>query len=65
MLAGLIASLTAQTKRSSLINCILACMVMGRAAEVLSTKRSERGILTRDILAYLPFFLKHLEGGED
>ena len=65
MLAGLIASLTAQTKRSSLINCILACMVMGRASEVLSTKRSERGIRTRDLLAYLPFFLKHLEGGED
>lgn len=65
MLAGMIASLTAQTKRSSLINCILACMVMGRCAEVLSTKRSERGILPRDILAYMPFFLKHLESGEE
>ncbi|MBQ8966172.1 NAD(P)H-hydrate dehydratase [Ruminococcus sp.] len=65
MLAGLIASLTAQTKRSSLINCILACMVMGRCAEVLSKKRSERGILARDILAFMPFFLKHLEGGEE
>ena len=64
MLAGLIASLTAQTKRSSLINCILACMVMGRCAEELSKKRSERGILARDILAYLPFFLKQLEEGE-
>ena len=65
LLAGLIASLTAQTKRSSLINCILACMVLGRCAEELCTKRSERGILARDIVAYLPFFLKHLEGGED
>lgn len=65
MLAGMIASLTAQSKRSSLINCILACMVMGRAAEDLSQKRSERGILAREILAYLPFFLKHLEDGED
>ena len=65
MLAGMIASLTAQTKRSSLINCILACMVMGRAAEELSRKRSERGILARDILAYLPIFLKTLENGED
>ena len=63
MLAGLIASLTAQTKRSSLINCILACMVLGRSAEVLSIKRSERGILARDILAFLPVFLKHLEDG--
>ena len=65
LLAGLIASLTAQTKRSSLINCILACMVMGRCAEVLGQKRSDRGILARDIVTYLPFFLKHLEGGED
>ena len=65
LLAGLIASLTAQTKRSSLINCILACMVLGRCAEELGKKRSERGILARDIVAYLPFFLKQLEGGEE
>ena len=64
MLAGLIASLTAQTKRSSLINCILACLVLGRAGERMSEKRSERGILARDILAFMPFFLKHLEEGE-
>lgn len=65
MLAGMIASLTAQTKRSSLINCILACLVLGRAVERMSEKRSERGILARDILCYLPVFLKHLETGEN
>ena len=64
MLAGMIASLTAQSKRSSLINCILACLVLGRSVEHLSKWRSERGILARDILAYLPTFLRHLEIGD-
>ena len=67
MLAGIIASLTAQTtgfseKNYSIeYNAILGCYIMGKAAQMLSADKSERGILARDIIEKIPEFLKTLE----
>lgn len=61
MLAGIIGSLTAQQPESCEEAAQLGCYIMGRAAEALSSTRSQRGILASDIIASLPAFLKQLE----
>lgn len=61
MLAGIIASFTAQNPLNTMENAMLGCYVMGSTAQMLSEKRSERGILATDIIEALPVFLKTLE----
>lgn len=61
MLAGIIASFTAQSPLNTAENAMLGCYVMGKTAEMLSSERSERGMLATDIIEALPVFLKRLE----
>ncbi len=61
MLAGIIASFMAQSPCTVMENTMLGCYVMGKAAEMLSSDRSERGILAADIIEALPAYLKFLE----
>ncbi|MBR1739177.1 MAG: NAD(P)H-hydrate dehydratase [Ruminococcus sp.] len=65
MLAGLIASLTAQSPDSIPDGALLGCYVMGKTAELLSEERSERGILARDVIRAIPAYLKALENVQD
>lgn len=64
MLAGIIASFTAQDPLIPIGNAMLGCYVMGKTAEMLSSDKSERGILASDIINALPVYLKNLENNQ-
>lgn len=61
MLAGAIASLTAQRRTALFENAVLGCFIIGESAKALETEMSPRGIIARDILSQLPLTLKDLE----
>jgi NAD(P)H-hydrate epimerase len=61
MLAGIIASFSAQNPIRGDSNALLGCYVMGNTAEMLSEERSQRGILATDIIDALPKYLRQLE----
>ena len=61
MLAGMIASFTAQGSSSAEAS-LLGCYILGRSAERLSLTMSERSILARDILNEIPSVFLELEG---
>lgn len=61
MLAGITASLIAQSAEPDKA-CAAASYILGSAAEYLTSNRSERGIIARDIIDALPFVFFNLEG---
>ena len=61
MLAGALASVTAQRPDKPMENSILAALIIGESAKALSEVLSERGIIARDILKQIPLTLKDIE----
>ncbi|MBR1864617.1 MAG: NAD(P)H-hydrate dehydratase [Ruminococcus sp.] len=61
ILAGITASLIAQSPRDLTYAVQLSPYILGKTAELLSEDRSQRGLLPRDILDGIPVFLKKLE----
>ncbi len=61
MLAGAIASLTAQRPQLPFNNAVLGCYIIGESAASLSQEMSERGVIARDILARIPKTLRAFE----